>query len=212
MPAGGAVNPGTALIPRPARDRFAAAFRIPPLRSNRADAARVRGAEPWSRDRAPLRGGRLERRRRGAESGIALPVGRRRARRPHRRRRRVEGHRRRAGLRRDADAFRGHRPRRRGDQPDGRHAQVGRREVAESEPADFAPYLDELLPATVNVLRIGSRLLKQQGHGTYVQITGGSARRGRPGIGAWAATAFAGRGFSRRRPASCASTASTRPC
>ena len=68
-------------------------------------------------------------------------------------------------------------------------------EVAESEQSSFAPYLDDLLPALVNVLRIGSRLLKQQGHGTYVQITGGSARRGRPGLGPWAAAAFATRGL-----------------
>ncbi len=79
--------------------------------------------------------------------------------------------------------------------PTGGMRRWGGGDVAESEPADFAPYLDELLPATVNVLRVGSRLLKQQGHGTYVQITGGSARRGRPGIGAWAATAFASRGL-----------------
>jgi NAD(P)-dependent dehydrogenase (short-subunit alcohol dehydrogenase family) len=67
--------------------------------------------------------------------------------------------------------------------------------VAESEPASFAPYLDDLLPALVNVLRVGSRLLVAQGHGTYVQITGGSARRGRPGRGPWAAAAFASRGL-----------------
>jgi NAD(P)-dependent dehydrogenase (short-subunit alcohol dehydrogenase family) len=67
--------------------------------------------------------------------------------------------------------------------------------VAESEPASFAPYLDDLLPALVNILRIGSRLLVQQGRGTYVQITGGSALRGRPGRGAWAAAAFASRGL-----------------
>jgi NAD(P)-dependent dehydrogenase (short-subunit alcohol dehydrogenase family) len=68
-------------------------------------------------------------------------------------------------------------------------------EVAESEPAAFSPYLDDLLPALVNVLRVGSRLLKQQGHGTYVQITGGSARRGRARVGPWAAAAFASRGL-----------------
>ena len=68
-------------------------------------------------------------------------------------------------------------------------------EVAESEQSSFAPYLDDLLPALVNVLRVGSRLLKQQGHGTYVQITGGSARRGRSGLGPWAAAAFATRGL-----------------
>jgi NAD(P)-dependent dehydrogenase (short-subunit alcohol dehydrogenase family) len=67
--------------------------------------------------------------------------------------------------------------------------------VAESEPASFAPYLDDLLPAIVNVLRIGSRLLEAQGYGAYVQITGGSARRGRPGRGPWAAAAFATRGL-----------------
>jgi NAD(P)-dependent dehydrogenase (short-subunit alcohol dehydrogenase family) len=68
-------------------------------------------------------------------------------------------------------------------------------EIADSEPAVFAPYLDDLLPALVNVLRVGSRLLKQQGHGTYVQITGGSARRGRAGRGPWATAAFASRGL-----------------
>jgi NAD(P)-dependent dehydrogenase (short-subunit alcohol dehydrogenase family) len=67
--------------------------------------------------------------------------------------------------------------------------------VSESEPSAFAPYLDDLLPAIVNVLRVGSRLLQQQGHGTYIQITGGSARRGRPRIGPWAAAAFATRGL-----------------
>lgn len=68
-------------------------------------------------------------------------------------------------------------------------------EIAESEASAFAPYLDDLLPALVNVLRVGSRTLKQQGHGTYVQITGGSARRGRPTVGPWAAAAFASRGM-----------------
>ena len=68
-------------------------------------------------------------------------------------------------------------------------------ELAESEPAAFAPYLDDLLPAIVNVVRVGSRVLKQQGRGTYVQITGGSARRGMPNRGPWAAAAFATRGL-----------------
>jgi NAD(P)-dependent dehydrogenase (short-subunit alcohol dehydrogenase family) len=67
--------------------------------------------------------------------------------------------------------------------------------VADSEPASFAPYLDDLLPALVNILRVGSRLLEAQGHGTYIQITGGSARRGRAGRGPWAAAAFASRGL-----------------
>jgi NAD(P)-dependent dehydrogenase (short-subunit alcohol dehydrogenase family) len=68
-------------------------------------------------------------------------------------------------------------------------------EIAESEATAFAPYLDDLLPALVNVLRVSSRLLKQQGAGTYVQITGGSARRGRGRVGPWAAAAFATRGL-----------------
>jgi NADP-dependent 3-hydroxy acid dehydrogenase YdfG len=68
-------------------------------------------------------------------------------------------------------------------------------ELADSEPASFSPYLDDLLPALVNVLRVGSHVLTQQGRGTYVQITGGSARRGMAGRGPWAAAAFATRGL-----------------
>jgi NADP-dependent 3-hydroxy acid dehydrogenase YdfG len=67
--------------------------------------------------------------------------------------------------------------------------------IAQSELSAFAPYLDDLLPALVNVLRVGSRLLEQQGHGTYIQITGGSARRGRATRGPWATAAFATRGL-----------------
>ncbi len=57
----------------------------------------------------------------------------------------------------------------------------------------IAPYVEELLPAIFTVLRIGTRMLAEQGSGTYVQITGGSARRGMPGRGAWSAAAFATR-------------------
>jgi NADP-dependent 3-hydroxy acid dehydrogenase YdfG len=55
--------------------------------------------------------------------------------------------------------------------------------------------VDELLPAIFNVVRIGARVLAEQGRGTLVQITGGSARRGMPGRGPWAAGAFATRGL-----------------
>lgn len=68
-------------------------------------------------------------------------------------------------------------------------------EIAEAEAASFTPYLDDLLPALVNVMRVGARVLKQQGSGTYVQITGGSARRGMSNRGPWAAAAFATRGL-----------------
>src|SRR5437868_1017488 len=61
-------------------------------------------------------------------------------------------------------------------------------------PADaMAPYLEQLVPAVFNVLRVGARVLGEQGGGTIVQITGGSARRGMPGRGPWAAAAFATR-------------------
>jgi NAD(P)-dependent dehydrogenase (short-subunit alcohol dehydrogenase family) len=67
--------------------------------------------------------------------------------------------------------------------------------VAEGGPEAFEPYLGELLPALVNVVTVGSRVLKEQGHGTLVLITGGSARRGMAGRGPWASAAFASRGL-----------------
>jgi NAD(P)-dependent dehydrogenase (short-subunit alcohol dehydrogenase family) len=67
--------------------------------------------------------------------------------------------------------------------------------IADADPDAFAPYLEELLPALATVLRVGARVLKAQGGGTYVQITGGSARRGMAGRGPWAAAAFATRGL-----------------
>jgi NAD(P)-dependent dehydrogenase (short-subunit alcohol dehydrogenase family) len=61
-------------------------------------------------------------------------------------------------------------------------------------PADaLDAYVGTLLPATFNILRVGGRVLAQRGSGTLVQVTGGSARRGNPGRGPWAAAAFATR-------------------
>jgi len=60
----------------------------------------------------------------------------------------------------------------------------------------FDSYLRQLLPAIFNVLRLGSRALVAQGGGTFVQMTGGSARRGMPNRGPWAATAFATRALT----------------
>jgi NADP-dependent 3-hydroxy acid dehydrogenase YdfG len=61
-------------------------------------------------------------------------------------------------------------------------------------PADaLDAYVGALLPGIFNVLRVGGRVLAGQGHGTLVQVTGGSARRGNPGRGPWAAAAFATR-------------------
>lgn len=65
--------------------------------------------------------------------------------------------------------------------------------LAESPPDAMEPYVDELLPGIFNVLRVGLRELGGRGTGTIVQITGGSARRGMPGRGPWAAAAFATR-------------------
>ena len=61
-------------------------------------------------------------------------------------------------------------------------------------PADgLEPYVGELLPAIFNVLRMSGRVLVERGQGTLIQVTGGSARRGNPGRGPWAAVAFATR-------------------
>ena len=54
-------------------------------------------------------------------------------------------------------------------------------------------YVGALLPGIFNVLRVGGRVLAERGQGTLVQVTGGSARRGNPGRGPWAAAAFATR-------------------
>lgn len=67
--------------------------------------------------------------------------------------------------------------------------------IADADREAFAPYLDDLLPALATILRAGGRVLAGQGGGTYVQITGGSARRGMAGRGPWAAAAFATRGL-----------------
>ena len=60
----------------------------------------------------------------------------------------------------------------------------------------FDSYLHDLLPAIFNILRVGSRVLVENGGGTFVQMTGGSARRGMPKRGPWAATASATRALT----------------
>ena len=49
------------------------------------------------------------------------------------------------------------------------------------------PYVDELVPAIFNVVRLGGRALVEGGGETLVQITGGSARRAIGGRGPWRA-------------------------
>ena len=65
--------------------------------------------------------------------------------------------------------------------------------IHEAPPEAIDAYVGALLPGIFNILRVGGRVLAQQGHGTLVQVTGGSARRGNPGRGPWAAAAFATR-------------------
>jgi NAD(P)-dependent dehydrogenase (short-subunit alcohol dehydrogenase family) len=68
--------------------------------------------------------------------------------------------------------------------------------LAEAPPDAMEPYVDELLPGIFNVMRVGTRVLGEQGRGTFVQVTGGSARRGMAGRGPWAAAAFATRALA----------------
>jgi NAD(P)-dependent dehydrogenase (short-subunit alcohol dehydrogenase family) len=77
--------------------------------------------------------------------------------------------------------------------PDTRGRAFGGGTILEADAESLAPYAEELLPNLFRLLRIGSRVLAEQGGGTFIQITGGSARRGMPGRGAWAAAAFATR-------------------
>jgi NAD(P)-dependent dehydrogenase (short-subunit alcohol dehydrogenase family) len=79
--------------------------------------------------------------------------------------------------------------------PSTRGRSFGGGSIADADAEAFAPYLDDLLPALSTTLRVGARFLTEQGRGTYVQITGGSARRGMAGRGPWAAAAFATRGL-----------------
>jgi NAD(P)-dependent dehydrogenase (short-subunit alcohol dehydrogenase family) len=65
--------------------------------------------------------------------------------------------------------------------------------VHEAPPDGLDAYDRALLPGIFNILRVGGRVLAAQKQGTLVQVTGGSARRGNPGRGTWAAVAFATR-------------------
>jgi len=49
------------------------------------------------------------------------------------------------------------------------------------------------LPPAFHILRLGAKALAERGSGTIVQLSGGSARRGMPGRGPWAAAQFATR-------------------
>jgi len=73
--------------------------------------------------------------------------------------------------------------------------------IHEAPPEALDAYVGTLLPGIFNVLRIGGRVLAGEGRGTLVQVTGGSARRGNPGRGPWAAAAFATRALAQSQAA-----------
>jgi NAD(P)-dependent dehydrogenase (short-subunit alcohol dehydrogenase family) len=73
--------------------------------------------------------------------------------------------------------------------------------IHEAPPDALDAYVGALLPGIFNVMRVGGRVLAEQGRGTLVQVTGGSARRGNPGRGPWAAAAFATRALSQSQAA-----------
>jgi NAD(P)-dependent dehydrogenase (short-subunit alcohol dehydrogenase family) len=52
------------------------------------------------------------------------------------------------------------------------------------------------IPAAWAIMRGGGAALARRGSGTLVQVSGGSARRGMPGRGPWAAAQFAARALA----------------
>lgn len=73
--------------------------------------------------------------------------------------------------------------------------------IHEAPPDALNAYVGALLPGIFNVMRVGGRVLAGQKRGTLVQVTGGSARRGNPGRGPWAAAAFATRALAQSQAA-----------
>jgi NAD(P)-dependent dehydrogenase (short-subunit alcohol dehydrogenase family) len=73
--------------------------------------------------------------------------------------------------------------------------------IDEAPPDALEHYAGDLLEGIFNVLRVGGRELRKRGRGTLVQVTGGSARRGNPGRGPWAAAAAATRALTQSQAA-----------
>lgn len=80
--------------------------------------------------------------------------------------------------------------------PRPRRGSFGGGPLIEADPDALEPYARELLPQVFTFLRVCGRALAEQGHGTLIQVTGGSARRAIAGRGAWAAGAFASRALT----------------
>jgi NADP-dependent 3-hydroxy acid dehydrogenase YdfG len=60
----------------------------------------------------------------------------------------------------------------------------------------MSPYLTQLLPEVFGFFRTCGAVLAEQGSGTLIQVTGGSARRALPGRAPWASGAAATRALS----------------
>jgi NADP-dependent 3-hydroxy acid dehydrogenase YdfG len=60
----------------------------------------------------------------------------------------------------------------------------------------MSPYLEQLLPEVFGFFRTCGAVLAEQGSGTLIQVTGGSARRALPGRAPWGAGAAATRALS----------------
>jgi NAD(P)-dependent dehydrogenase (short-subunit alcohol dehydrogenase family) len=75
----------------------------------------------------------------------------------------------------------------------GREGPFGGGPVVEAPADRLEAWTAGFLPIAWNVLRLGGRALAARGSGTLIQVSGGSARRGMPGRGPWAAAQFATR-------------------
>jgi NAD(P)-dependent dehydrogenase (short-subunit alcohol dehydrogenase family) len=68
--------------------------------------------------------------------------------------------------------------------------------IAEAPPDRLESWTAGFLPAAWAILRGGGAALARRGSGTLIQLAGGSARRGMPGRGPWAAAQFAARALT----------------
>jgi NAD(P)-dependent dehydrogenase (short-subunit alcohol dehydrogenase family) len=80
--------------------------------------------------------------------------------------------------------------------PAARRGAFGGGPLLEAPAEAIRPYASELVPQVFTFLRVCGRAMVEQGHGTLIQVTGGSARRAIAGRGAWAAGAFATRALT----------------
>ena len=68
--------------------------------------------------------------------------------------------------------------------------------IVAAPPDRLESWVAGFLPAAWAILREGGAVLARRGSGTLIQVSGGSARRGMPGRGPWAAAQFAARALT----------------